>query len=361
MSEQLATCSVIIPTHNRGELTVRAVSSVLSNVPADGLEVIIVDDASTDGSTQALSAEYTKNSRVRLLSLRRNSGPSAARNAGLAAAGSDLILFLDSDDRLLPRALAFARAALRAVPKIRFVALDGDCITTFTGRCDRHAHLGNNLGWMADVFRESVKWTVQVNPPEDMDERPCKLVIGDFSETELYDDLFFLSGVVMHRRAALAAGGFNERLWWGEDWDFMARLNLTGMGGYLDHVGFVRETGRPDQLTRVGGSLRLAVTRQRILENLRASRFFGDGPSRALLRRAQAAADYRLGRCLLDRRHVRPGRRYLLRGLRAGHKPLKTLVLLAGGKPVSALERRRNRFHDRSTQQGANAPGSSKR
>lgn len=228
MSERLATCSVIIPTHNRGGLTVRAVLSALSSVPAEGLEVIIVDDASTDGSTEVLSAKYEQDSRVRLLSLRRNSGPSAARNAGLAAAGSDLVLFLDSDDRLLPHALAFVRAALRAVPQIRFVAVDGDCITTSTGHRSQHAHRADNLGWKAGAFRESVKRTVQVNPPDGMDEQPCKLVFGDFSATYLYDDLFFLSGVVIRRRVALAAGGFNERLWWGEDWDFMARPNLTG-------------------------------------------------------------------------------------------------------------------------------------
>lgn len=341
MTERLATCSVIIPTRNRAALTLRAVESVLASVPSDDQEVIIVDDDSTDGSMQALSERFVHSSRVRLLSLPRNSGPSAARNAGLAAATGDLILFLDSDDRLLPHALACACAAFRAVPRMQFVAVDGDCVTVSTGHRSQHAHQADNLGWKAAAFRNSVQRTMRIESP-DVKGPACTLALGDFHETYLYDDLFFLSGTVIRRRAALAIGGLDERFWWCEDWDFMARLSMIGPGGYLDRTGFVREIGRADQLTKGGTPWRIALMRQRILANLRAIHDHYERPSKTCLRRAQAAADYRLGRCLLDYRHFRLGRRYLARALRAGHKPLKTLILLAGNRHVSALAHRWN-------------------
>jgi glycosyltransferase involved in cell wall biosynthesis len=92
--------SVIIPTHNRASFLSRSIDSVLAQTHPQ-LEVIIVDDGSDD-ETSAVVAGY-EDERVRALTLPSRSGPSAARNNGIRAAGGRFVSFLDSDDEWLPR------------------------------------------------------------------------------------------------------------------------------------------------------------------------------------------------------------------------------------------------------------------
>lgn len=89
--------SIVIPTYNRSKLVTRAIESVLAQTyPHDAFEVIVVDDGSSDGTSEIIQRLY--GDRIRLLSRASNSGVSAARNVGIDAANYDLIAFLDSDD-----------------------------------------------------------------------------------------------------------------------------------------------------------------------------------------------------------------------------------------------------------------------
>jgi len=87
--------SVIIPTFNRKDTIIRAVSSVLSQ-NYDELECIVVDDASTDETLEVLSR--IQDSRLSIVSLKENKGVSAARNIGFDNSSGDFIALLDSDD-----------------------------------------------------------------------------------------------------------------------------------------------------------------------------------------------------------------------------------------------------------------------
>lgn len=87
--------SVVIPVFNGVQTIVRTVDAVLAQtLPAQ--EVIIVDDASTDDTCALIIEKY--GNKVSLLKLPRNSGSSAARNAGTAAATGDFIAYIDADD-----------------------------------------------------------------------------------------------------------------------------------------------------------------------------------------------------------------------------------------------------------------------
>lgn len=90
--------STIIPVYNGAASVARAVGSALRQRDLD-LEVIVVDDASTDGTAAAVRQVCGGDERVRLLTLPSNAGPSAARNAGIAAARGRWIALLDADDR----------------------------------------------------------------------------------------------------------------------------------------------------------------------------------------------------------------------------------------------------------------------
>ena len=105
--------TVVIPTHDRQHLLVEAVESVLAQ---DGprAEVLVVDDASTDGTPEWLARLDDR--RVRSIRLDPGRERTAARNAGLAVVDSPYVLFLDDDDVLAPRALARLVVALERHP-----------------------------------------------------------------------------------------------------------------------------------------------------------------------------------------------------------------------------------------------------
>lgn len=115
--------SVIIPTYNRGEYLRRAVDSVLAQTYGN-LELIVVDDGSTDETPRYLSS--LSDSRVRVVTRGERSNAARARNAGLAVAEGEFVAFLDSDDLWLPTKLELQMRRLRERPEARW------CYTLFS-------------------------------------------------------------------------------------------------------------------------------------------------------------------------------------------------------------------------------------
>jgi glycosyltransferase involved in cell wall biosynthesis len=93
--------SVVLPTHNRKYLLKRAISSVI-NQTFKNIEIIIVDDGSTDGTQEDYSNEYMG---VKYIRIDPPKGGNFARNTGIANARGDFIAFLDDDDEWLPAKL----------------------------------------------------------------------------------------------------------------------------------------------------------------------------------------------------------------------------------------------------------------
>ena len=100
--------SIIVPAYNAAGYVEGCVNSVLTQ-SCGSFELIIVNDGSKDDTAAVVSAMAEKDARVKLLTV-ENGGPAAARENGLAAADpeAEYIMFLDSDDRLLPDALEYA-------------------------------------------------------------------------------------------------------------------------------------------------------------------------------------------------------------------------------------------------------------
>jgi glycosyltransferase involved in cell wall biosynthesis len=107
--------SVVIPTYERRDVVGEAVASALDQTLAD-VEVIVVDDGSTDGTAERLAERFRGEERLRVLR-QENGGTASARNRGVEAARGDLVSFLDSDDLYLPRFAERHDAALRAHPE----------------------------------------------------------------------------------------------------------------------------------------------------------------------------------------------------------------------------------------------------
>ncbi len=140
--------STIVPVFNRAAMLERAVRSVLVQTYRP-IEVIIVDDGSTDDTPAMAAALAQQHPDVVRVVRQANAGPGVARQRGVDAARGEFVQFLDSDDRYLPAKTALQVAALRADPaadiaygKTWAVAPDGTrSVDTFHRAGERHRHL----------------------------------------------------------------------------------------------------------------------------------------------------------------------------------------------------------------------------
>lgn len=150
--------STVIPVYNRPHLLRDAVASVIAQSYRP-IEVLIVDDGSTDDTgtiAEALAAEHPQE--IRVLH-RANAGPGLAREAGRQAARGEFIQYLDSDDSLMPEKFALQVAGLRQNP---------DCGVSYG--YTRHRHVdgrieprpwkgsGVRVGTMFPSFLQSRWW-----------------------------------------------------------------------------------------------------------------------------------------------------------------------------------------------------------
>jgi len=100
--------SVVVPVYNRQDCVVRCIDSVLKNKP---FELIIVDDGSTDNTLRKIKARIKNENNVRLI-IQGNKGVNVARQNGFWACKGSHIVFLDSDNELVPKSLDKVRSSL---------------------------------------------------------------------------------------------------------------------------------------------------------------------------------------------------------------------------------------------------------
>lgn len=194
--------SVIIPTYNRSGQIKQSIESVLRQTHAD-LELLVVDDASTD-DTQAV-VEAVSDERVTYIKLKENQGAAGARNAGARQASCPLIAFQDSDDVWRPRKLERQMAYLRQHPEYDMIY------------CPYRKHIGGqeidvpNAGWrgsLAGRIFPHLALRNSIGAPTMLLKKDCFLALEGFA-TDL------------------------EAL---EDWEFALRFSLRHEIGYVDEV-----------------------------------------------------------------------------------------------------------------------------
>jgi glycosyltransferase involved in cell wall biosynthesis len=118
--------SIIIPNYNNAKYLPSCLKSVLLQTLKD-IEVIVIDDCSTDNSAEFIEHFASRDSRIKFIKMPQNSGVGAARNAGLNEASGEFVMFLDSDDCLYLNAaesllgVAYANGAIITVGKYSYV------------------------------------------------------------------------------------------------------------------------------------------------------------------------------------------------------------------------------------------------
>lgn len=181
--------SVIMPTYNRAGAVGEAIQSVL-NQTVDDFELLVVDDASTDGTGDAVSRIGDR--RVRYLRQATNGGDAAARNAGLDRSSGKYVAFLDDDDCWVPETLSWQLQEFeRGGSRIGLV---------YGGRLTFFAHTGRST-----VLR----------------------LTGDVA-SQVRSFQITTSTVMVSREALDAAGPFDETMPCSSDYDMWVRIWRAG-------------------------------------------------------------------------------------------------------------------------------------
>ena len=144
--------SVVIPTWNRAHLVCGAIESALNQRPGE-VEVIVVDDASSDKTSEVVYRIYGDGIRVVCLSTRRGAG--AARNAGAALARGLFVAFLDSDDVWLPGKLDAELRVFEKFPDAEAVLSDSQ--NFFEHEADGPSRFAQN-GLLAATTDGEARW-----------------------------------------------------------------------------------------------------------------------------------------------------------------------------------------------------------
>jgi glycosyltransferase involved in cell wall biosynthesis len=129
----------VIPTRNRAQLVCEAIESALSQREGQ-VEVIVVDDGSTDGTVSSLAQHY--GSKIQLLRHSERQGPGAARNTGLRVARGHLLAFLDDDDLWLRGKLDAELEVLDRFPDVEAVV--SDSVVFVQGRATKQTFFERN-------------------------------------------------------------------------------------------------------------------------------------------------------------------------------------------------------------------------
>ncbi len=180
--------SIIVPCYNAERYLDEALDSACAQTCAD-VEIIAVDDGSTDGTRGILHARARRDSRFVVLA-QPNQGESAARNAGLRYARGEFICFLDADDVLLPGKIERQAAFLDRTPGCDLVYSDF---------------------LMADSKLRLFGYVRTLIPPGD--------ILAEYARRNWFGVMVPL----MRRSAAVRVGGFDETLRRAEDWDYWIR------------------------------------------------------------------------------------------------------------------------------------------
>ena len=221
--------SVVIPTYNRSGLVREAIDSVLAQTRAP-LEIIVVDDGSTDDTQELVSSYGSRVTYVR----QHNAGVSAARNTGIAAARGEYVALLDSDDVWDATHLAVTEAVLAAAP---------DAALVFTNYSELRQS-GSREGPLEhkELFTLFRRWDLRLPdglPDEAVVESDCGPLnyrSGRAAPLLFFGNFILCSTVNLRRSAIQAVGGFNVGWTYCEDWELFLRIARSWSVAYVDRA-----------------------------------------------------------------------------------------------------------------------------
>ena len=178
--------SVIMPVYNRKDVVMNAIDSVLAQT-YDNFELIVVDDASTDGTTELLKKIH--HDKVKVIFHEKNKYASGARNTGLKHSNGEYIAYLDSDNLLDERYLAATVGAFLELPDA------------------------------GGIYSAQYRY-------ETYDSKPFAIQFGSLNKSLLHNHNFVDMNCFAHRRDVYEdLGGFDETLKGADDWELILKIS----------------------------------------------------------------------------------------------------------------------------------------
>lgn len=313
--------TIVLPAYNAEATLAAAVESCLRQ-DGDGLEVVVVDDGSTDG-TAAVLAGF--GSRIRVVR-QPNGGLAAARNAGQREARGEYIAWMDADDLMSPGRIRAGMDVLQLHPQVVLVSSD------FSAFADEDADFDpshwaayysavRQLGGSEAIYPEEL-------PPVQFGGQPLRVRSGRVDETLLWGNFVHPPTVMARRKALEAAGWSNPQLRYSSDYDLILRLARQGPFAFVD-APLLRYRRSPGQMSHLHAGVTMQLETVRILDQVREVDPEVGSRLDALLRRRRSES------LIGAAHHIGPADRgkamaHLMEGLRS--KVLAVPALMALGR-----------------------------
>jgi GT2 family glycosyltransferase len=261
--------SVIIVSYNTRQLLGDCLRSVFAaESPPGGMEVIVVDNASTDGSADMVREKYPH---ARVIAGTENRGFSAANNTGSAVAQGDILLFLNSDTVLSSAALIEPLAYLKANKSIGALTV---CLVYPGGERDPDNHRGFPTPWNALCHFSGLSRLFPDDPR-------FNGYFRNYEDFEVIHPVPVIAGSYMMMPADLdqRLGGWDESyFFYGEDIDYCYRINQAGYTiVYYPHVTVVHYKGASSGLRKESAEIARPPKETRVKvakESVRAMKIF---------------------------------------------------------------------------------------
>jgi len=257
------TVSVIIPTYNRAKFIPAAIQSVLDQTYTN-LEIIVVDDGSTDDTQHVLEPFKDK---IRCLAT-ENRGPAHARNIGMKAALGKYIAFLDSDDLYLPGKLEIQVAFMKAHPEVGIIATEmssmvGNTITEDYHLRSYHCIYARKGLSYEDIYAVCGQFHCKTFAT------PVPYYIGNIFSYVLQGPVLVSTTVLFPREILQRVGYQNEAYPNAQEYEFIVRICKHYQTAFLNIPTYVYRY-HVNQISMVSNSR----TREKILTEIRGEKVF---------------------------------------------------------------------------------------
>ncbi len=315
--------SVVIPVYNCAEYIAQTLRSVTEQTERD-LEVVVMDDGSTDGTYDVLQKMAARDARIKVHTQKNSGLPAIARNAALARATGEYICFLDGDDLYHPEKIERQLAVIQAHPEVSIVFHE---VKLFQNEPDEEP--GEFYAGRVQFRERAKKWLTPIGA----DAYLCREDFYRFMSVEI--NVVHTSAILFRRQLLREEKVWFPELELGEDTDLWFRLARTGRMAYIDRpLSFYRQ--RPGSMSR----LQERITRTMVIvmsANLKRGWNEFSRSERRILKKKLAADYFNLGYLCKSKGKKREARGAYLKSfaLRPGWKPLKALagaILPGGGK-----------------------------
>ena len=323
--------SVIVPTYNRGYCVNKSIESALAQTYRD-IEVIVIDDGSTDNTREVIAAAFAGEPRVKYI-YQSNGGVSVARNHGIRLARGEFMALLDSDDIWKPWKTELQVRVLQERSEVGMVWTDMEAVNP-DGQMIAPRFLRKMYGayrWYPDdesLFHQSFLLSNSDKEHSSMCP-PGKVCIGDIFSPMMMGNLVHTSTVLMRRDRLACVGFFPETFrHGGEDYPFHLRTCYEGPVAFVDVSSIFYRVGMRDQLTAMDFDLFFAMG---YLKTIRP--YLNPGRrsitlSREMMQTMMGRAYGWIGCALFERGKQKDARRFLWESLKYQFWQPRTLITL---------------------------------